>query len=118
MRRGFVFLAVFLAIPVAVLTGCSLRQTTRIDLYERAERIAAAIERAESKGARDCSPRELARAKVALEHVLHELEEGYYPPSWTELHFEEAERLARTLLDERILAEASGTRFRCYRPEG
>lgn len=118
MKKGFVFPALFLAFALSVPGGCSLRQTTRFDLYERAERIAATIESAESKGARDCSPRQLARAKVALEHVLHELEEGYYPPSWTALHFDEAERLARNLLDERILAEASGTVFRCYRSEG
>jgi peptidoglycan-associated lipoprotein len=71
-----------LVIGVAVLllaaaSGCAKRQLTKSDT-SRLDTIAAKIAEAERIGAPDCVPqRELARAKVALEHAQHEMLEHY-----------------------------------------
>jgi len=95
-------------------SGCAGRSPAAgMDL--RAERIAVLIERAEQMGARECAPKELARAKVLLDHVLHEISEGHYPAAWTAKDLDAAEQVAGAMLQGRILAQRSG--FRCYHPE-
>lgn len=85
-------------------------------LDARADRIAIQIERAEQMGARECAPKELARAKVLLEHARHEMAEGHYPPAWTMRELAVAERVASAMLRGRILAQRS--RFQCAQPGG
>lgn len=64
---GFVILA------LAVASGCAKRQLTRSET-SRLDAIAAKIAEAEQIGAPDCvPPKELARAKVALEFARQEL---------------------------------------------
>lgn len=114
MRTG-VILAAALLMASHIVSGCAGRHTAA-DLAIRADRIAVQIERAEQMGARECAPRELARAKVLLEHALHEMKEGHYPGAWTSKEFDEAEKVAGEMIRGRILAQKSG--FQCYHPEG
>jgi uncharacterized protein YbjT (DUF2867 family) len=110
MRKRIVMLpaVIFLA------AGCaSVPAKNAAAPEERAGMIASKIREAEQLGAKGCSPRALARAKVALEHVLHEAGEGYYPPSWLEPDFAAAEMAAEELLAERRMAARLGPRFRC-----
>jgi hypothetical protein len=79
--RRFFFICIFL-LSAALAPGCVKRQTTA-GVVDWEEKIAIMIVKAEQLGARECSPRELARAKVMLEHAIHEREEGIYPPSWS-----------------------------------
>ncbi|GAB4227790.1 MAG: hypothetical protein OHK0028_00880 [Deltaproteobacteria bacterium] len=109
MRKGILLLpaAIFLA------AGCASIPAKAVAPADRAGMIASKIREAEQLGAKGCSPRTLARATVALEHVVHEVEEGYYHPAWLEPDFAAAERAADELLAERKLAAKLGPRFRC-----
>lgn len=81
MRNARVLVIGFVVLALAVASGCAKRQLTRSET-SRLDAIAAKIAEAERIGAPDCvPPKELARAKVALEHAQHELME----------HFETAE---------------------------
>lgn len=116
-RTDFLLLFLIFALSATLPPGCAKRQIAGTAL-DRSEQIANMIEKAERLGARDCSPRELARVKVKLEHALHERDEGHYPLSWTERKFDEAERSARELLEKRVMAKNSGLPFRCFHREG
>ncbi|MBI5904055.1 MAG: hypothetical protein HZB86_00635 [Deltaproteobacteria bacterium] len=93
--------------------GCSTMQANAIDPMDRARGIQAKISEAERLGARSCSPRELAKAKVALDHLIHEVDEGYYTAAWLEPDFVAADKAVQELLEERKVAAAVGGRFRC-----
>ncbi len=94
--------------------GCAaLQPTSTTGSAERGAWIASKISEAERLGAKGCSPRQLAKAKVALEHVMHEVKEGYYSDAWLEPEFTNADRIADDLLAERRLAASLGRPFRC-----
>ncbi len=114
--RRFFFICIFL-LSAALAPGCVKRQTTA-GVVDWEEKIAIMIVKAEQLGARECSPRELARAKVMLEHAIHEREEGIYPPAWSGSKLVEAERIAHKILEQRMMAQKSGSPFRCYRRKG
>ncbi|HZW37376.1 MAG: hypothetical protein ACM319_07085 [Deltaproteobacteria bacterium] len=113
-NRSFLSLLVLLAVAVS---GCAAGQVTK-SFNDRSEEIAAKIAEAERLGARRCSPRELARAKVELEHARHEVRETHYPPEWVHREFDKAERAANELLEQRRLAASLGVRFRCLESGG
>jgi len=93
--------------------GCSTMKAKAVDPMDRARGIEMKIAEAEMLGARSCSPRELAKIKVALEHVVHEIHEGYYSAGWLEPDIAAADKSAEDLLRERRVAASMGTRFRC-----
>lgn len=99
--------AMFLAAGCASMPAKTIAPTTRTDM------VASKIREAEQLGAKGCTPRTLAKAKVALDHVLHEVEEGYYHPAWLEPDIAAAEKAAEELLAERKYAAILGARFRC-----
>jgi peptidoglycan-associated lipoprotein len=76
MRHHKLLLAALTVLLAAgIAAGCAKRQLTRSDT-DRLDGIAAKIAEAERIGAPDCVPlRELAYAKVELEHARHELME-------------------------------------------
>ncbi len=88
-------------------------QTRPTDPVARAGAIAAKIDEAERLGAKECSPRALAKAKVSLEHVSHELKEGYYSSQWLDPDFDAANKAAQDLLSERKAAAETGRHYRC-----
>ncbi len=95
--------------------GCAAMQPAKTaDPAERIKAIAAKIREAETLGARECVPRDLAKAQVAMEHVRHEVEEGYYAPSWIEPDLAAADIAAEQLvIERRVAARLGGGRFRC-----
>jgi hypothetical protein len=93
--------------------GCSAMHANAVDPMDRARGIEAKIAEAERLGARSCAPRELAKAKVALDHLVHEVEEGYYTVAWLEPDFVIADKAVEKLLEERRVAVSMGSRFRC-----
>jgi len=109
--RLFFFLCIFL-LSAALAPGCVKRQTTA-GVVDWEKNIATMIVKAEQLGARECSPRELAHAKVLLEAAIHEREEKIYPSSWSETKLSEAEQMAREILGKRMMAQESGFRFGC-----
>ena len=77
MRNAKIPIIGFVVLALAVSFGCAKRQLTRSET-SRLDAIAAKIAEAERIGAPDCvPPKELARAKVALEHARHELQEHF-----------------------------------------
>ena len=74
--------------------------------------MASKITEAEYLGAKGCSPLALAKAKIALEHVAHEVQEGYYPPAWLEGDLAKAEKAVEEPLAERKSA-IRGPRLVC-----
>jgi len=78
MRSHKLFLVAFVVLGVALLaTGCAKRQLTKSETA-RLDAIAAKIAEAERIGAPDCVPyKDVAYAKVALEHAQHELIEHW-----------------------------------------
>ncbi len=96
-----------------VAGGCATIQPKSTGSAERGAWIASKIAEAERLGAAECSPRQLAKAKVALEHVMHEVGEGYYSDAWLEPNFVAADTVADELLAERRLAASLGGRFKC-----
>lgn len=109
MKKGIILstAAIFLA------AGCASMPAKAVVPKERTGMVALKIIEAEQLGAKECAPRTLAKAKVALDHVLHEVEEGYYHPAWLEPDIAAAEKAAEELLAERKFAATLGTRFRC-----
>jgi len=105
---GLMFMAI-----VFVAGGCATMQPASTGSVERGAWIASKVSEAERLGAKECSPRQLAKAKVALEHVMHEANEGYYTDAWLEPDFADADKLADDLLAERRLAASLGRPFRC-----
>jgi len=99
--------AIFLA------AGCASMPAKSGTALERTGMIASMITEAEQLGARECAPRNLAKAMVALDHALHEVKEGYYHSTWLEPDIAEAEKAAGDLLAERKFAATLGIRFRC-----
>ncbi len=106
--------AIFLAV---LLAGCAARQMSG-NFDDRADEIAAKLAEAERLGARDCSPRELAHARVELERVRHEALETHYPREWVRMDFDKVESAADMLLDGWRHAASLGFRFRCARNGG
>lgn len=109
MKKGIILstAAMFLA------AGCASMPAKAVAPAARTGMIASKITEAEQLGAKGCAPRTLAKAKVALDHLLHEVEEGYYHPAWLEPDFAAAEKAVEELLAERKFAATLGTRFRC-----
>ena len=99
--------AIFLA------AGCASMPAKSGNAEERTRMVASMITEAEHLGAKECSARSLAMAKVALDHALHEVREGYYHSTWLEPDIAKAEKTAGDLLAERKFAATLGTRFRC-----
>jgi len=93
--------------------GCATMPAKAVAPKERTGMIASRITEAEQLGAKSCAPKTLAKVKVALEHVTHELEEGYYPHAWLEPDIAAVEKAAEELLAERKYAATLGTHFRC-----
>lgn len=106
-RMFFVGTLLFLA------AGCSAMHARAVDPMDRARGIEAKVAEAERLGARSCAPRDLAKVKVALDHVVHEVQEGYYTAAWLEPDFAAADKAAEELLEERRLVAGMGGRFRC-----
>ncbi|MHB1011715.1 MAG: hypothetical protein ACYC37_02205 [Desulfobacteria bacterium] len=75
--------------------------------------MASGITEAEYLGARNCSPKALAKAKIALDHVTHEVQEGYYDPAWLEQDLVMAEKAVAELLAERKSAASRAPRLHC-----
>jgi hypothetical protein len=99
--------AIFLA------AGCASVPQKAGSPNERTGMAASMIAEAEQLGAKECAPRNLAKAKVALDHVVHEVNEGYYHATWLEPDIAKAEKTAGDLLAERKFAATLGIRFRC-----
>ncbi len=104
---------VMLTAVLIVAGGCATMQPASTGSAERGAWIASKISEAERLGAKECSPRQLAKAKVALAHVMHEVNEGYYADAWLEPKFAEADTVADEILAERRLAASLGGPFRC-----
>jgi len=98
-----------------VAGGCATMKpaSSSTGSVERGAWIASKISEAERLGAKECSPRQLAKVHVALEHVMHEAREGYYSDAWLEPDFADADKLADELLAERRIAASLGRPFRC-----
>jgi hypothetical protein len=104
-RRSMLFL--WLILVAVFISGCAMGQATR-DLSDRYVEIATKIDEAETLGARDCAPRELAYAKVELDHALHEVNESYYPPAWLNARFDKAESVANEVLTKQRIDANQG----------
>lgn len=95
MRNARVLIIGFVVLALAAAAGCAKRQLTR-EQTSRLDAIAAKIAEAERIGAPDCvPPKELARAKVALEHARHEMTEHF---ETSDADVKEAEAAADDLL--------------------
>jgi len=76
MRHHRLLLSAFLILAVVLAAGCGMRQLTKGET-DRLDAIAAKIAEAERMDAKDCAPKELARAKAELDHARHEAGEGW-----------------------------------------
>jgi peptidoglycan-associated lipoprotein len=95
MRNVRLLILGFAVLALAVASGCAKHQLTKSET-SRLDAIGARISEAERIGAPDCvPPKELARAKVALEHAQHEMLEHY---ATSEVDVNEAESAANDLL--------------------
>jgi hypothetical protein len=107
MRR-----AIVLSIAVLFLgAGCASLQGTAVVPSARTGMMASKITEAEVLGAQKCSPMALAKARVALDHVAHEVQEGYYHPVWLEQDLAKAEKAVEELLAERKSAASPALRL-------
>ena len=93
--------------------GCASMQGTATVPSARTGMMAAKITEAEFLGAQKCSPKALAKAKIALDHVSHEMEEGYYHPVWLEDDLVSAEKAVAELLAERKTAASRAPQLHC-----
>jgi len=95
MRNARLLIVGFVVLALGLASGCAKKQLTRSE-SDRLDAIAAKIAEAERIGAPDCIPyKDIAYAKVALEHARHEmLEYSGKDPSYYENDVREAERLA------------------------
>lgn len=103
----------FLALSAAIASGCAAGRVAG-SYDDRTWAIAAKLAEADRLGARDCSPRQLAHARVRLDRVRHEMAEPHYPPMWLHWEVERVDALAGELLENRRLAaKFGGGRFTC-----
>jgi len=93
--------------------GCASMQGTAVVPSARTGMMASKITEAEYLGAQRCSPQALAKAKIALDHVSHEMEEGYYHPVWLEHDLVAAEKAVAALLAERKTAASRAPQLHC-----
>jgi hypothetical protein len=93
--------------------GCASLQGTSVVPSARTGMMASKITQAEYLGAQKCSPQALAKAKIALDHALHEVQEGYYHPAWLEHDLAMAEKAVEALLAERKTAASPAPRLHC-----
>ncbi|HEY7586781.1 MAG TPA: hypothetical protein VH866_09770 [Candidatus Deferrimicrobiaceae bacterium] len=117
MKTRHLCILLSLLLAAAGAYGCASGQV-RKSFNERTGEISAKIAEAERLGARNCDPRELARVKVELEHVRHEIKETHYPIDWMHLELDKAEKAANELLEKRRHAASLGIRFRCMEAGG
>jgi hypothetical protein len=104
--RCFLFLSWI--VSAALLSGCATGQDAR-NFADRYLDISAKIDEAEMQGARDCSPQELAFARIELERALHEAKEpNYYPRDWIHTEFDKAEIATDNLLATGRLRASQG----------
>jgi hypothetical protein len=94
-------------VPAVFLSGCATGQVAR-NFADRYFEIEAKIDEAETAGAKECSPRELAFARIELERALHEAKEPHYPRDWVQAEFDKAEVAADTLLASGRLRASEG----------
>jgi peptidoglycan-associated lipoprotein len=99
MRNVKILVIGFVVLSLALASGCAKRQLTRSE-SDRLDAVAAKIAEAERIGAPDCIPyKEIARAKVELEHARHEmLEYRGKDPGYAEGFLKTAERAAEEAL--------------------
>jgi len=110
--------AIVLSTAVLFLgAGCASLQGTAVVPSARTGMMASKITEAEYLGAKKCSPKALAKARVALDQVVHEVQEGYYHPVWLEHDLAKAEKAVEQLLAERKTA-ASPALQRHSGPDG
>jgi len=109
MRRSIVLSAAMLFLGA----GCASMPAKAVAPSARTGMMESRITEAEYLGAQKCSPLALAKAKIALDHVGHELEEGYYHPAWLEQDLANAEKAVEELLAERKAAASRAPRFHC-----
>jgi len=93
--------------------GCAAMSTTAVAPSVRTGMMASRITEAEHLGAKICAPQALAKAKIALEHVAHEVEEGYYHAYWLEPELAKAEITVEELLAERKAAASRSPQLLC-----
>jgi hypothetical protein len=93
--------------------GCASMPAKAVVPTARTGMMASRITEAEYLGAKNCSPQALAKAKIALEHVVHEAKEGYYHPAWLEQDLAQAEKAVEELLAERKTAASRAPRLHC-----
>jgi hypothetical protein len=109
MRRSIVLSTAVLFLGA----GCASMQATAVVPSARTGMMASRITEAEYLGAQKCSPQALAKAKIALDHVVHEVKEGYYHPAWLEQDLAKAEKAVEALLAERKTAASRAPRLHC-----
>jgi len=109
MRESFVLFTAVLFLGA----GCASMQGNAAVPLARTGMMASRITEAEYLGARKCAPLALAKAKIALDHVSHEVEEGYYHPVWLEHDLAGAEKLVEALLTERKAAASRAPQLHC-----
>ena len=109
MRRSIVLSAAVLFLGA----GCASMPAKAVAPSARTGMMAARITEAEYLGAQKCSPQALAKAKIAVDHVAHEAEEGYYHPTWLEQDLAKAEKAVEELLAERKSAASRAPRLHC-----
>ncbi|MHB1024384.1 MAG: hypothetical protein ACYC24_01610 [Desulfobacteria bacterium] len=93
--------------------GCASMQGTAVVPSARTGMMESKITEAEFLGARKCSPLALAKAKIAVDRVIHEVQEGYYHPAWLEQDLAKAEKAVADLLAERKSAASRSPRLLC-----
>ncbi|HJX14971.1 MAG TPA: peptidoglycan-associated lipoprotein Pal [Candidatus Deferrimicrobiaceae bacterium] len=98
MRNRNLLLFALLVLAVSFAAGCAKRQLTKSEM-DRADAVAAKIAKAESMGAKDCAPRELAAAKAELDHARHEAAEHHEK---ADEYFAAADKAADALLAKTI----------------
>lgn len=105
-----------IVLSIAVLflgAGCASMPSKAVVPSARTGMMASGITEAEYLGAQKCSPQALAKAKIALDHVVHEVQEGYYHPAWLEQDLAKAEKAVEELLAERKSAASRAPRLHC-----
>jgi len=109
MKKSIVLCAAVLFLGA----GCASMQGSSGVPSARTGMMASKITEAEYLGAQKCSPLALAKAKVALDSVLHEVQEGYYHGAWLEQDLADAEKTVAALLAERKTAARPAPRLHC-----
>jgi len=105
--------SILLTVVLFLGAGCASMAATAVVPSARTGMMASGITEAEYLGAQKCSPKALAKAKIALDHVSHEVEEGYYHPAWLEQDLASAEKAVEELLAERKSAASRAPQLHC-----